>query len=131
MTTIETYTPKRIIRDIIPEHYGDLTQGKDTKFTFLFANQLVDGSAGCVAMDGEPLLTFRVRFTNTTIFGEEAESVYVKCELTDVVMTKPKVEKQVVDVSEDNVAEPVSKPAETPKQPANKTLGRGRGANKK
>ncbi len=79
---METYTFKRIIKELLPKHYD---VSADEKFEIVFPDQIVDGSIGGIQLNKKLLATFKFRFTNSIAIFNEVDDAYLKVNLTDLV----------------------------------------------
>lgn len=130
--SIETYTPKQILNEIIPAKYGKL----EGEIMFIFNGHVLDGSVVAITHKDDILMTCRMRFTNDVLLNDSKEFMCLVCKLSHLVFVKPPTveqpkvetvieESKVSEVLEDNV--PVSKPTSSR---GGKGAGRGRGARK-
>lgn len=129
---METFTPKQILEELIPKHFGDTFSTTDKEVKFLFSEQIMDGSLGYVIIDKEPIASFRVRFSNTMLLKADSTGIVLQCEITNFLFIKPGVEQTVEDVSDEKAVvnpPPESKPTQ-PIIPKARGTGRGRGGKK-
>jgi hypothetical protein len=123
---MESITIKKITDEILPARYNGVKEIK-----FIPPEQIIDGSICYITIAGEPVASYRVRFDNVMVLGDDKGEFYLKTHITNLTFIKPADEPVVSEIAEDNVAEvkPVVaevKPVVAQKVAPKATRGRGK-----